>query len=89
MNRAWLASFAGLLGVVVLGAGCGGTEEDAGSGGALASGNAVNAEPLCTFSAATCSAEPADAQPYYINDCLVLIATTTGAWQGNPPAACR
>jgi hypothetical protein len=46
-------------------------------------------EQSCSFSAATCSAEPGAALPAYINACLTFVVTVRGAWGGNPPAECR
>jgi hypothetical protein len=51
--------------------------------------NVVSGGPLCTFSAETCNAEPAAARGPYINGCLTMLAVTSSAWSGNPPAACK
>jgi hypothetical protein len=50
---------------------------------------ALPAEPVCTFSAATCASEPGEARPAYVNACLTFVVSVRGAWGGNPPAECR
>lgn len=45
-------------------------------------------DPVCSFSAATCSSMAGDARPAYVNACLTFLVAARGA-QPNPPAACR
>jgi hypothetical protein len=48
----------------------------------------VSGGPLCTFSAATCEAEPPDARGAYVRSCLTLLDTVEHAWK-TLPAPCR
>jgi hypothetical protein len=45
-------------------------------------------DPVCSFSAATCSSMDGDARPAYVNACLTFLVAARGA-QANPPAECR
>jgi hypothetical protein len=51
--------------------------------------NVVEADPHCSFSAATCASMVGDARPAYVNACLTFVVTVRAAWSGNPPAECR
>lgn len=53
--------------------------------------NAVNAGPLCTFSANTCASLDPGRQATYSRNCLMVLRTTISAWKINgrtPPSAC-
>ena len=51
--------------------------------------NTVEAEPHCSFSAATCASMAVDARPAYVNACLTYVVLVRSAWSANPPAECR
>jgi len=45
--------------------------------------------PVCAFNAETCSSMVGDARAAYVRGCGDFLWTTSAAWSGSPPAACR
>jgi hypothetical protein len=49
----------------------------------------VSGGPLCQYSASTCSSKSGVTRTAYVDGCRVMLTTTSAAWKGQPPSACR